>query len=99
MKLLLEPFVFLLGVFFFKGFLEPLVVAISQRKVRKYAPQVLHLLDKKLPHALMRWDREEVQVFVEEALEALSGTPTTLKEAEQIFNKFDIRVAAEKLKV
>lgn len=96
MKLLIEAILFFLTLGFTEAVIKPVAKQWVRRRVIKYAPMVLEILDKQMPELLKAYDGKQLEQVVRSKLESLTGETWSKEELDEVFRMYDPRITADK---
>lgn len=96
MKLLIEAVLFFLTLGLTEAVIKPIARQWVRRRVIKYGPMVLGLLDAQMPHLLKEYDGKQLEQIVRTKLEELTGESWSKEELDEVFRMYDPRITADK---
>jgi hypothetical protein len=96
MRLLIDFIVGFLMLGVTEAVIKPIAKRFIRRKILKYAPVAMDVLDKQLPRLLGTYSGKELEQIVSYKLEELTGEPWDKAELDQIFGLFDVRITADR---
>jgi hypothetical protein len=96
MRLIVEATVFFLTLGFTEAVIKPIATRWVRRKVIKYGPVVLGLLDTQMPNLLKEHDGKQLEQIVRTKLEGLTGESWSEEELDEVFMMYDPRITADK---
>lgn len=94
MRYLLDFGIGFLVLGFTEAVVKPIATKFVKRKILTYGPVVYSMLDKQMPHLLTKLNGEQLEQFVKEKLEELTGSEWKKSELEEFFKSYDPRITA-----
>jgi hypothetical protein len=98
MRFLLDIFIAFITLGFLEALIKPVAKSFVQRRILRYAPSVLAQLDQQMPLLLQAHTGKQLEQIVRTKLESLTGEAWSPPEIEAIFNLYDPRITADRLK-
>jgi hypothetical protein len=81
-----------------EALVKPLAKSFFKRKVVKYAPIAMQLLDERIPRALASGDDRSIEDMLITRLESLTGESWSKSEINEFFSLYDPRITVNKLR-
>ena len=76
----------------------PIAKRVVKRKLIRWGPAAMELLDRELPHLFGRYSGTEITAMVRTRLETLTGESWSDADLNDVFQLYDPRITADKAK-
>ena len=76
----------------------PIAKRVVKRRLIRWAPTALELLDRELPHLFGRYSGVEITAMLRTRLETLTGESWSDADLDDVFTLYDPRITADKAK-
>ena len=95
--LVVEAGITIASIGFFEGVIKPTATRIVRRRLLKWLPVVIDVLDPLMPEAIRAYSRQELEEWVRLKFEEITGESWSYKEIRPFWEIYDLRVNADKV--